>query len=363
MPSTKIAFIHGRPGNPVHIKYATSTNADLFPVDFYLRWHDKPNSTAFRRYLSWLLCALFFPNKKKYTIFYTECVRFPVVLMRWLGLLSKKQKIVALLDDETMYFIYSKKYSGTTSIAMKKYLQSCDALICVGKMQTELAKNILQENCPPLYTIFNGVDNSRAKQLLTLSPSLLSKNIILIANVDVEWRAWYKGTDIMFRAFEIASKVIPDIQFTLVGRWDTELLKAQIAQYCPKFGKNIIHVGYTDKLDTFINDSSLYLHCARGEAWGISVTEAMASGIPTIVSEWTGAKDVVEQVDESLIVSLNEKEIADKIIWYFNLPLEEKKKLSDKCREVVKEYTEENAVSFHQEKFAELVKDFGLIKN
>ncbi len=359
---SEVAYIHGRPtGHPIHQAYAKSINADFYPVDFYLRWHDRPNSNRFRRYLSWLLCAFFFPNKKSYAIFFTECIRFPVIIMRWLGLLYREQRIIALMANEALYFIYTKNYSSTASFAMKKYLRSCDAIICVGKMQANLAREILKENRPPIYTIYNGINIERFQKKISTSQSLSSKKILFISNVDVEWRAWYKGTDLMFKAFDIVSKTIPDATFILIGRWDNTLFNQQVNRYCASTKNNIVNIGYTDKLETYIGDASIYLHCARGDAFPTTTMEVMAAGVVPIISEWTGTKEIVEQVDVRLVVPLDEVRIAEKIIWYLNLPISEKTMLSEKCKEVIKKYTEENAIQNFKEIFIEIANDFKIL--
>src|SRR5688572_2055623 len=130
--SCAVAFIHGRPApHPIHTKFAKSVNADFHLVDFVLRWHDV-QVYPFKRYISWFICAILFPNRRKYSIFMTEGMHFPPAIMKWLSLLRGDQKVVGLLSDEALYFIYSGFYSGTTTKAMTKLLKSYDALICCG---------------------------------------------------------------------------------------------------------------------------------------------------------------------------------------------------------------------------------------
>ena len=60
-----------------------------------------------------------------------------------------------------------------------------------------------------------------------------------------------------------------------------------------------------------VSRCSVYIHPARLEAFGASVVEAMATGLIPIVTEMTGAKDLVKQVDPSLIVPVNVDAISE----------------------------------------------------
>jgi glycosyltransferase involved in cell wall biosynthesis len=136
---------------------------------------------------------------------------------------------------------------------------------------------------------------------------------------------------------------------------------AEIQKKFSSVVNQIDFVGKSDNLTKYLSKSSLYLHCARGEAFGISVIEAMAAGVPPIVSEWTGAKEVVSQVSDMLIVPLDQDIILQRVKWYFNLPLEKKIELSDKCRKISREYTQENAVANFQNTIKHIAQDFSLL--
>ncbi|MGC9031750.1 MAG: hypothetical protein ACP5H7_03250, partial [Minisyncoccia bacterium] len=64
----------------------------------------------------------------------------------------------------------------------------------------------------------------------------------------------------------------------------------------------------------------------------LSSVEAMLGGLPTIVSEWTGTREIVEQIDRKYIIKLDPTILAKKIIEYFQLDLNKKVELSKKYR-------------------------------
>jgi glycosyltransferase involved in cell wall biosynthesis len=349
----KVAYIEGRPAShPTHAAYAKSVDAVFHFVDFKLRYHDVADSSAFRRYLSWLLCAFTFPQRKGYDVFLSEEAYFMLGLMKLFGLLSKKQKLIGIMGSHTLYFLHSNRYKPSTKKAFIKLFNKYDAFICEGPLQYEMLSNMLGKNSDVrLYKIFNGSPVQRFSKLIQVEPQLTSMNIITIGAMPNNDRIYYKGFDLMLEAFSIVKKYYPALTFTVVGEYDHDLMTTLTNKYCPDFKADIIFTGQISDLTSQLNNASLYLHTARGEAWGISVTEAMSAGIPPIVSDWTGSKEAVEKISEKLVVPLQASLISDRVIWYLGLSVAEKKILSEKAREVSRFYTEENAIAHFKKTF------------
>jgi glycosyltransferase involved in cell wall biosynthesis len=81
-----------------------------------------------------------------------------------------------------------------------------------------------------------------------------------------------------------------------------------------------------------IRDSALYVHIGRGDSFPVTVIEAMLGGLPAVVSEWNGAKELVERVSGKMVVPLDKSSIYAAIDGYFSLPPRSKKLLSAKAR-------------------------------
>lgn len=356
--AAKIYYIHGRPSpHPMHRKFSEAVGAEFGFVDFRMRWQDQDRS-LFYRIVSWFVCAFTFPNKRKYDIFLVDNLHFPPVIMKSLGLISRRQKIIAHMGSHTLYFIYAHRFSRLTEWmhiqAMKRY----DALICEGEMAEELVKKILGDKAPKLYTVINGIPDEHYPKSSAMATRLDGKNILFMGHGPGENRLWYKGLDLMLEAFDLAFKNDPELTFTIAGNWDSDLITKLLSNYDQPTRHAIKFVGETNDLGQYTREASLYLHCARGEAYGITILIAMAAGLPSIVSEWTGAKELVRKADDRFILPLNAAEIAAKISWYFQLPVEEKKRISEKNVEVIKVYTEENAINFYKKTFDKLISDF-----
>ena len=102
----------------------------------------------------------------------------------------------------------------------------------------------------------------------------------------------------------------------------------------------------------YLNKSVALVHLGRGEGFGIQIMEALLAGIPCIVSQDTGGKDIV---DKNFIVSLNKHEITEKIKKYLDMNLTEKKKLSKKIKKKYANLKEEKILKDFKTKFYELI--------
>jgi glycosyltransferase involved in cell wall biosynthesis len=347
----KVAFVHGRPSaHPTHIKYALAVNSTFLFEDEYLRWHDlKANKLT--RYTSWIANALFFKKLRDWDIILTEGVRIPQLIQKKLRLLNKKQKLIALMSDESLYFTVSKKLPRITQFMMIQFWKSCDALICVGDFQTELAKQLLPiDQHYKIHTIFNGISKNKLEDLNLNSPKLDSKNILFIGNASSLWRTEYKGLDIMIDAIAECLKVT-DLTFQIAGEIPANIQTHLLRNFPIKNKNRIQFLGKIENIKPLFKNVGLYLHLARGEAWGISINESLAAGIPTMVSDKTGSKEIVDFLSSNLIVPLEIEEIKLQILTYFSLPLAEKESLSIKCKEISNKFTEEEAIAKFKEKF------------
>ena len=103
-----------------------------------------------------------------------------------------------------------------------------------------------------------------------------------------------------------------------------------------------------------IKNSALYVHIGRGDTFPVSCIEAMLGGLPAIVSEWTGTKEIVNKIDNRLIIELNPKELANKIIWYFSLNNAKKTKLSIKSKEEAKNFIKSVKVKDFKDKIKKM---------
>lgn len=346
-------FLHGRPAaHPLHVRYGKEIGGRFILEDSIMRWQDR-DYPAPVRYLAWVINAFWIVRFKK-TLVVTEGIRITAVLAKLFSF--NRIRLIGLVADESSFFIYSSFYKGLSLRVNRWTYQQYDGFLCIGLMETQLIDTIVRDKVP-VRTGFNGISAERMRVLTRMAYQPMSNRIVFIGNGPASWRAWYKGIDLMLQVFDSLIDSGHDLVFEIAGEWDTtellRLVKGRTTRARIRF------VGKISALEFFLSNAVLYLHTARGEAWGISVNEAMAAGVVPIVSEWTGSKECVQKVSEELVVPLDETIIKQRILWYLNLSVEEKQRLSKKCRDVAMAYTEELAVKRFREMFLQVAGEIG----
>lgn len=340
----KVKYLHGRPGaHFTHANFAKSVNADFEFIDFKYRWQDKKRNIFYIIY-SWFYCAKHYTNRKEYEIFLIDNLHFPPVIMKYLFLNRKRQKIVVYLGSHTMYFMYAKKFSWLNLLAHKLALRSYDAIICEGEMAQFFVRQVLKPPTPPIFTVFNGIPDSQNFSHTGLREIRIGKKLLFIGSYQNKFRFEYKGVDLMLEAFRIAFKQDQELRLTLVGHPYEKMLNPILDSMDADTRRAITLVDYTSDLEKLIFEHNIYLHCSRGDAFPTTVLIAMSAGMPTIVNELNGTREAVTKVHPNLITTQEPRNIAEHIGWFVGLPDEEKKKIMDDARRVSQEYTEKKAV-------------------
>jgi glycosyltransferase involved in cell wall biosynthesis len=356
-----VVYLHGRPSaHTLHSTLAKAITDNFQFVDAPIRWQDKKRG-FFLDALSWVFNALFFKNKKKYDAFLLDNLHVTPIIMRKLGLIKKNQKLIVHLGSHTLFFMYSRKFNKLNNSLHKYALRNYDALICEGEMAEELTRGMLAEKSPPIYQAFVAPLETRNRMLQKCNPDLSSNKILIIAGGPAEFRMYYKGLDLMIMGFELAHIINNKIELIIIGHWSDEVIDFCLKNINMETKKAISFKGIITDSKLYVTDyiekSALCLQCARGDAFPVSSIEAMAAGLPTIVSEWTGTKQIVKNVSKNLIANLSANNIAEKIGWYFGLPLDERKRLSLAAKKATENYTEEAATEKYKNIFVQIFSD------
>ncbi len=329
MNNQKILYLYTG-DHPIHRKFAISVGAEVMKM-------------------SWKIPG-------GYDIYFSEGEFFKLIILRFLGKISKRSKIVNLFSDPRLFYLDRKikfnpkgkdkkieRASRVKQFIFKKLMNELDGVICVGNFEKSLLEKYY---FGPFRKVDIFVDKDLQSKLFGLEPNLENKAIIFLGNgADT----YYKGTDLLLQV----AKENPEIAFTIGGGEFERFLQENTIPSNMKFiGK--YKMNSQEFLD-LLQDQPLYLHLGRGEAFGITIIEATSVGIPAIVSELTGAKEAIEKVDEQFVTRLKIDEINKKIQNYFNLSLQERNILSKKFREMSKFYNEEDQIKNFKHQFEDLV--------
>lgn len=299
--------------NFFHAALAKALHADFYPA-LKLR---SEKSNIVNGGLSILKSVFTLP--RNYDIYFCEGTYIIPALAKRFGILKKETKIVNILASPLLYYIKTEEISKSRRRFAINLLKEVDLSVCVGKMEEELLKEILPD--AKSIVTYPYLKPEMKKKLISKKnskPNLYSYKILTIGTNS----AYYKGIDIAFEAFKMVKKRFPDAEFDIVGSMP------DLEEYVDCSYKGVHCLGYVENLAKKIKESSLYIHVGRGDAFPASTLEAMCGGLPAIVSNANGTKEIIKKVDKNMISKLDAKDLANKVIKYFDLDHKEKNELS-----------------------------------
>jgi len=326
----------------LHAAFAQSIGADFLSSDFVTNWTKSKRIQIHKKILGVLAPSFLLP--KDYDIYLCEGSFILPVIAKRLRLQSQRGKIVNFIADPLVYYLHTGVITGAKKRVLLNLLRSVDGFVCVSEMEKKLLHEFVDK---PAIVVDPFVPDKLYNEYVRISPNLSSKEIVFVAR-GPDWL--YKGVDLLVEGFSLAKKEIGDLKLNVVGKWEPK--KNWLVD-------GVEFVGQQKSLVPWFKRSSLYVHIGRGEAFGISVLEAMLSGLPAVVSNWTGAKTVVGKLGKNFLSDIRAEDVAEKIAKYYDLSLAKRKALSKKSRSLALEYRREDKVELFKERFKNLVAEMG----
>ncbi len=291
---------------------------------------------------------------KNYDVYLFEGSYIKPILLKKSGKIKKDSKIITLFPDPRLFYLgkrkrYDLKKKKMKNLSLfrwhlsKKLIKQIDGALCMGKFLGGLFRRYNKKS--PLKIVYGFISEKKNGQLIKIKPNLSNHNLLFIGDGP---DPYCKGLDFLIETFKIVKKKVPDARLDVLGRrWDIK--KAWRTE-------GVFFHGRKD-IVPYLKKSSLCLHLGRGEGFGLNVVESMLAGVPVIVSEYTGAKEVVEKANKDFVVSMNKGEIVEKILNWFDLDLKRKKEISKKGRIPAKEFKEEKMLKYFKKQLDSLVEE------
>ena len=326
--------------HPVHVQFAGSIDSETFRVPV----RATKSQSAPLKALSLFQGALSVPTGYKYEVC-ESCYFYPAI-KRKLGLLPNS-KIINLSGGPILYYILSGRVKGFEARLLKDLLNSVDGHLVYAKFGEYILKQL--NITKPIRKIYPFIKSGLYENLLKGKPSLDSHRLCIVATSD----AYNKGLDILFRALNTVAEQFPDVKVEIVSRMDPSEISS-MGSYDPA---RVILSSNVSDMEKVLSRSSLYIQPSRSETFSISALEAMAGGIPSLVSDQCGVKELVEKVDKRLVIPVDEKALSKSIIDYFGFSKSERLSLSKKSRETALPFNEKNMLKDFRDQFESLKKE------
>lgn len=217
------------------------------------------------------------------------------------------------------------------------FMSLVDGYIAVSRMAMEKNKNYLK--CP-IEVVNTFINDERYEKLLKLKPDLESHVIVSIGT------GVYKNIGLLVKAFELIKKQVDDAQLFILGK------KNHLNELDGIEG--ITLSGFVSDISPYLEKASIYVQSSKADAFPVSTLEAMRAGLPAIVTNNVGTKNLVKELSPSYVVSKPE-EIANKVIELWRLPQIDRKTLSVKARRLTDEFSRKSKSVEFRNKFTRIM--------
>ena len=162
---------------------------------------------------------------------------------------------------------------------LKKLCKKCDLIITLNSQTEEFLHSLVDT---PTVLIPNFISSDELVDSANVRDEF--KRVVYVGGV-IETKGAY---DIL----KIAEQM-PNLEFRLVGRADEAVVK-----YAEEHSlNNVVFTGAKDKAgvkeELSMADAFLFMTYFRGEGFSNSLVEAMAMGLPCVVTDWAANKDMI----------------------------------------------------------------------
>ena len=199
---------------------------------------------------------------------------------------------------------------------------------------------------PPIYIISNGInlDSYMANQVdcdIINKYRIDKSKVILISVSRLEKE---KRVDLLIRALSLI-KEKADFQYLVVGNGKEKINLEKIAEASTIYNKTFFTGQITDyELSQLYKLSDIFLTASEIELQGISIMEAMASGLPVVASNSMAIPELVSNgINGYLFEPGNIREASDKILLLIN-DIDLRKKMGENSINLIKKHDFKNTL-------------------
>ncbi len=238
------------------------------------------------------------------------CTVFGMIRETITGLIAKKYKKKFVLHCHcTVPNVVNKGYKR---FVFKLFSKLCDGIIVLNKKSFDFVKTLNKKAEVQIIPNFVMESELNFEKKKIINDQI--KKVVFVGGVTPE-----KGCDTIIQA----ASEMPNIEFNLVGAISDEIKNMTISQNVKLHGvQNADYV--KEQLDS--NDVFIFLSRYFGEGFSCALTEAMAAGLPCIVTDWAANADMIDYGEggkvisqqspkelESAIDELNDKDLRQKM--------------------------------------------------
>jgi UDP-glucose:(heptosyl)LPS alpha-1,3-glucosyltransferase len=199
---------------------------------------------------------------------------------------------------------------------------------------------------------FSALDPERSRHEVRRRHGLsMSDLVVLFVGMNFE----VKRLDLVLKAvadLSVRMNDNPNLKLLVVGKGKKE----RYIKLARDLGivNQVVFAGVTQKVEEYYMASDIFAMPSRNDSFGMVVLEAMMAGLPAIITETVGARDLIEPGKQGFILSdaPSVSDVSEKLL--FLLKNENRLRMGESAREVARRQTWESRV----DQVAELYNEF-----
>ncbi|MDY0090039.1 MAG: glycosyltransferase [Flavobacteriaceae bacterium] len=236
---------------------------------------------------------------------------------------------IGFLEKSSIYFVVDKvlakkkigfihTYYSKLNIDRefeKNYFSALGRIVTVSMECLEDLKNIFPEFSENITVLHNIVSSDLIKKLSGEEIKPLSQNAI----VSIGRLIPLKGFDMAVKAAVILKKKNTDFHWYIIGEGsERQNLEQMIKEH--RLQDNFTLLGLKENPYPYIKQAKIFVQPSRYEGKSIAIDEAKILVKPVVLTNFTTAKDQIENGVNGLICEMNPEALAESILKYFDEP-------------------------------------------
>jgi glycosyltransferase involved in cell wall biosynthesis len=170
--------------------------------------------------------------------------------------------------------------------------------------------------------------------------------------------SWIKGLDILIKGFSHLYNENKEVHLLIAGKDGGDGYENKVRSWVRKFGleKAVTFTGFLDGKDKInvLCSSDVFILPSYSENFGMAVIEAMAAGLPVVVTNRVAISNEISQWKAGIIIDCSEKGVYEGLKEAINMDDNIKNKMIARGRSMVNELYDINRVA---DRMIELYKD------
>jgi glycosyltransferase involved in cell wall biosynthesis len=179
--------------------------------------------------------------------------------------------------------------------------------------------------------------------------------------VNVGRPARQKGQDLLLRAFAATAAERPEVKLALVGPAaragrSVSPFERKLRQFAERrLDGRVLLLGWRDDVPLLLAAADAYVHAARWEGWPLAVLEAMAAGVPVIMTDCSGRPEGFRNgVHGEFVPSEDVEALADAMVRVASMSVPSRSAAGGAARELAEKHYDIRDVS---RRFVDMVEE------